>query len=212
MKIEQLTEDDMRAMIDDELVRAHRMRRMSPDKPVLRGIGAEPGRFLPGAGNLSTRTTSRRPPSCRRPWTSSPPSSAGNITSFDYVGAPDAERVIVMMGSGAEAAQEAVEYLTARGEKVGLLKVRLYRPFSVEALRAGASASVNAHHRGAGSHQGTGRRGRAALPGCRHRGCRNLLLGQRLALQSFPEDHRWTLRPVLEGIHARHGQAAFSTS
>ena len=51
---------------------------------------------------------------------------------FDYVGAPDAEHVIIMMGSGAEAAHEAVEYLTAQGKKVGLLKVRLYRPFSVE--------------------------------------------------------------------------------
>ena len=55
-----------------------------------------------------------------------------NIRLFDYVGAPDAERVIVMMGSGAEAAEEAVAALNARGEKVGLVKVRLYRPFAVE--------------------------------------------------------------------------------
>ncbi len=58
---------------------------------------------------------------------------------FDYVGAPDAERVIIVMGSGAEVAQEAVEYLVAKGEKVGLLKVRLYRPFSVEHFIAGAA-------------------------------------------------------------------------
>ena len=54
---------------------------------------------------------------------------------FDYVGHPQAERVIVLMGSGAEVAHETVEHLVARGEKVGVLKVRLYRPFSVEALR-----------------------------------------------------------------------------
>ncbi len=51
---------------------------------------------------------------------------------FDYVGAPDAERIIVIMGSGAEAAEETVEYLIKKGEKVGLLKVRLYRPFSID--------------------------------------------------------------------------------
>ena len=55
-----------------------------------------------------------------------------NINLFDYVGAPDAERVIIMMGSGGEAAEETVEYLISKGEKVGLLKVRLYRPFSIE--------------------------------------------------------------------------------
>ena len=61
---------------------------------------------------------------------------------FDYVGAPDAERVIIMMGSGAEAAQEAVEYLNARGEKVGVLKVHLYRPFSVEHFLAALPKTV----------------------------------------------------------------------
>ena len=66
---------------------------------------------------------------------------------FDYVGAPDAERVIVMMGSGAGAVEEAIEHLLQQGEKVGLLKVRLYRPFAAEALfrlfrkRCGASPS-----------------------------------------------------------------------
>jgi len=61
---------------------------------------------------------------------------------FDYVGAPDAERVIVMMGSGAEAAQEAIEHLVPKGEKVGLVKVRLYRPFSVEHFIAALPPTV----------------------------------------------------------------------
>src|SRR5207248_4889066 len=63
---------------------------------------------------------------------------------FDYVGAPDAERVIVVMGSGAEVAHEAVEYLNARGENVGLLKVRLYRPFSVKHLMEVLPSTVRA--------------------------------------------------------------------
>jgi pyruvate-ferredoxin/flavodoxin oxidoreductase len=61
---------------------------------------------------------------------------------FDYVGAPDADRVIVVMGSGGEIAQEAVEYLNARGEKLGVLKVRLYRPFSVEHFIKALPATV----------------------------------------------------------------------
>ncbi len=73
---------------------------------------------------------------------------------IDYVGAADAERVIVMMGSGVGAAEEAVELLTARGEKVGLLKVRLYRPFPVEAFIEALPATVRDHWR-AGSDQGT---------------------------------------------------------
>ena len=88
---------------------------------------------------LSTRTA---PPWSKTPWTSWLPSWDANITLFDYVGAPDAESVIVIMGSGAEAAQEAVEYLNARGAKVGVLKVHLYRPFSIEHFLAALPNTV----------------------------------------------------------------------
>jgi pyruvate-ferredoxin/flavodoxin oxidoreductase len=130
-KVEQLTLDDMRAMLDDKLITAHRARAMSPDHPVLRGTAQNPDVFF------QARET------CN-PYYLACPTIVQNAMDkfaklvgrqyhlFDYVGAPDAERVVVLMGSGAEAAQEAVEYLTARGEKVGVLKVRLYRPFSVE--------------------------------------------------------------------------------
>ncbi len=77
---------------------------------------------------------------------------------FDYVGAPDAERVIVMMGSGADVAHETVDFLTATGEKVGLLKVRLYRPFSIEHFVAALPPSVKIDHC-ARSLQGAGRNG-----------------------------------------------------
>jgi pyruvate-ferredoxin/flavodoxin oxidoreductase len=87
---------------------------------------------------------------------------------FEYVGAPDAERVILLMGSGIGAAQEAVEHLVDQGEKVGMIKIRLYRPFD-----AGALLSVHPGHRdaarGAGSLQGAGRRRRAPLQGRDHR-------------------------------------------
>jgi pyruvate-ferredoxin/flavodoxin oxidoreductase len=130
-KVEQLTLDDMRAMLDEKLIAGHRERAMSPDHPVLRGTAQNPDVFF------QARET------CN-PYYLACPTIVQNVMDkfaklvgrqyhlFDYVGAPDAERVVILMGSGAEAAQEAVEYLTARGEKVGVLKVRLFRPFSVE--------------------------------------------------------------------------------
>ncbi|HTU01074.1 MAG TPA: pyruvate:ferredoxin (flavodoxin) oxidoreductase [Candidatus Sulfotelmatobacter sp.] len=130
-KVEQLTLDDMRAMLDDKLIQAHRERAMSPDHPVLRGTAQNPDVFF------QARET------CN-PYYLACPTHVQNAMDkfaklvgrqyhlFDYVGAPDAERVAVLMGSGAEIAHETVEYLTARGEKVGVLKVRLYRPFAVE--------------------------------------------------------------------------------
>ena len=131
-KVEQLTHDDLRAMIDDEPgARAPRARPLARPSRHPRH-GAEPRRLLPGARSRATRITWPAPTSCRTPWTSSPTSSGRQYHLFDYVGAPDAERVIMMMGSGAEVAQETVEPSLAAGEKVGLLKVRLYRPFAIE--------------------------------------------------------------------------------
>lgn len=140
-KVEQLSLDDMRAMIDDDLVRAHRARALSPDRPVLRGTAQNPDVYFQARETVN-------------PFYLACPTIVQNVMDrfasltgrayklFDYVGAPDAERVIVLMGSGAEAAQETVEYLAARGEKVGLLKVRLYRPFSVEHFVNALPASV----------------------------------------------------------------------
>ncbi len=132
-KIEELTPDDMRAMIDDDLIRAHRARAMSPDRPVLRGSAQNPDVFFQARETINPyyqecpaivqKAMDRFAQVVGRPY-----------HLFDYVGAPDAERVIVMMGSGAEAGHEAVEYLVARGEKVGMIKVRLYRPFDADAL------------------------------------------------------------------------------
>ncbi|WP_079436811.1 pyruvate:ferredoxin (flavodoxin) oxidoreductase [Zoogloea sp. LCSB751] len=135
--------DTVRAMIDDGLVAAHRARALSPEHPVIRGTAQNPDVFFqsreranpyydafPGlvqaAMDRFAGLTGRRYSLC------------------DYVGAPDAERVVVVMGSAADTAEETVEHLLARGEKVGLLKLRLYRPFPAAALLEALPASVKA--------------------------------------------------------------------
>ncbi|MBI4841000.1 MAG: pyruvate:ferredoxin (flavodoxin) oxidoreductase [candidate division NC10 bacterium] len=142
-KVEQLSLDDMRAMVDDALVQAHRARALSPEHPVLRGSAQNPDVYFQGRETVN-------------PYYLACPTIVQNVMDkfarlvgrqyrlFDYVGAPDAERVMVIMGSGAEAAQETVDYLAARGEKVGVLKVRLYRPFSVEHCIAALPRTVKA--------------------------------------------------------------------
>jgi len=129
-KVEMLTEDDMRAMIDEDLVKAHRARGLSPDRPVIRGTAQNPDVFFQ-AREACNPYYDKAPEIVQRAMDKFASIVGRQYHLFDYVGAPDAERVLVMMGSGAETAHETVDYLTARGEKVGLLKVRLYRPFSV---------------------------------------------------------------------------------
>jgi pyruvate-ferredoxin/flavodoxin oxidoreductase len=133
MKIEQLTLDDMRAMIDDGLVRAHRMRRLSPDNPVLRGTAQNPDVFFQ-AREACNPFYIATPAIVQKAMDKFASVVGRQYHIFDYAGAPDAERVIILMGSGAEATEETADFLNARGEKVGLVKVRLYRPFSAEAL------------------------------------------------------------------------------
>ena len=132
-KIEALSDDVLRAMIDDELVRAHRARALSPDRPVLRGTAQNPDVFFQARERCNPFYLAF-PAVVQRAMDKFASLTGRAYHLFDYVGAPDADRVIVMMGSGAEAAHETVEYLCARGEKVGLLKVRLYRPFDGDAF------------------------------------------------------------------------------
>ena len=130
-KIEMLGDDDLRAMISLDRVLEHRQRALSPDHPVLRGTAQNPDVFFQGreAANPYYAACVEKVQAAMDKF--------AQITGrayhlFDYVGDPNAERVIVMMGSGAEATEETVQSLNAHGEKVGLLKVHLYRPFSVE--------------------------------------------------------------------------------
>jgi pyruvate-ferredoxin/flavodoxin oxidoreductase len=140
-KIEELGDAELRAMIDEELVAAHRRRALTPDRPVLRGSAQNPDVFFQAreactpfylaCANIVQETMDRFAALTGRQY-----------RLFDYVGHPEAERVVVLMGSGAEAAHETVEWLVARGERVGVVKVRLYRPFAVEALIAALPPSV----------------------------------------------------------------------
>ncbi len=140
-KVEQLTPDDMRAMMDEELIRAHRARALSPDRPVIRGTAQNPDVYF--QAREAVNSFYRACPTIVQNAMDKFANLVGRqYHLFDYAGAPDAERVVVLMGSGAEVAEEAVDYLTASGEKVGLLKVRLFRPFSVEHFVHALPASV----------------------------------------------------------------------
>ncbi len=130
-KIEQLSLDDMRAMIDDDLVRAHRERALSPDHPVLRGSAQNPDVYFQGREAVNSYYLAC-PTIVQNAMDKFAAIVGRQYRLFEYVGAPDAEHVIIIMGSGAEAVHETVDYLTAQGKKVGVLKVRLVRPFSVE--------------------------------------------------------------------------------
>ncbi|MBI4788207.1 MAG: pyruvate:ferredoxin (flavodoxin) oxidoreductase [Chloroflexi bacterium] len=131
MKVEQLTTDDVRAMIDDDLVRAHRARGLSPDNPVMRGTAQNPDVYFQARETVNPYYLAT-PAIVQETMDKFAQLVGRQYHLYDYVGAPDADRVIVIMGSGAEVTQETVEYLNARGEKTGVLQVHLYRPFSVE--------------------------------------------------------------------------------
>ena len=140
-KIEQLSNEDIRQMIDDDLVREHRERAMDPDRPVLARHRPEPRRIFPGPRSRQLRSTTPYPALSRSRWIEFAQLVGRQYHLFDYVGAEDAERVLVIMGSGVGAAEEAVEELIRQGEKVGLIKVRLYRPFAAEAFFQAIPAS-----------------------------------------------------------------------
>jgi pyruvate-ferredoxin/flavodoxin oxidoreductase len=141
MRVEQLTRDDLRAMMDDGLVRAHRARALSPEHPVIRGTAQNPDVYFQGRETVNPYYLAC-PTIVQNAMDKFARITGRQYRLFDYVGAPDAERVMVLMGSGAEAAEEAAEFLAERGEKLGVLKVRLYRPFAVEQFVAALPASV----------------------------------------------------------------------
>jgi len=132
-KIQLLSDDDLRAMIDDELIFAHRRRALSPEHPFVRGTAQNPDVYF-----QARETVNPFYAACPGIVQAAMDKLAG-ITGrqyylYEYYGAPDAERVIVLMGSGCETVHETVDYLNAAGEKVGVLKVRLYRPLDARAF------------------------------------------------------------------------------
>jgi pyruvate-ferredoxin/flavodoxin oxidoreductase len=131
LKIEQLTDEDMHAMIDDELVHAHRKRALNPDNPFIRGTAQNPDVFFQGRETINPYYIAC-PDIVQKQMDKFAKLTEREYKLFEYVGVPDAEKIIIIMGSGADTAEETVNYLNEQGEKLGLIKVRLYRPFSVD--------------------------------------------------------------------------------
>ena len=130
-KVEQLAIEDMQAMISDDLVRRHRKAALSPEHPFIRGTAQNPDVYFQSR-EAANPFYLAAPAIVQSAMDKFAALTGRQYKLFDYVGAPDAEHVLVLMGSGAEVAQEAVEELNRHGAKFGVLKVRLYRPFSVE--------------------------------------------------------------------------------
>src|SRR5262252_5117514 len=143
MKIEKLSDDQIREMIDDTFVNAHRQRALSPDHPVIRGTAQNPDVFFQSRERANAYYA-RVPAIVQQVMNQFGVMTNRYYHLFDYCGAPDAERVIVMMGSGCETAEETVDSLAAAGQKVGLVKVRLFRPFSAAHLMDAVPATTKA--------------------------------------------------------------------
>jgi pyruvate-ferredoxin/flavodoxin oxidoreductase len=131
--IEPLDDDVLRRLVDDHLVRAHRERALSPDHPVLRGSAQNPDVFFQ-AREASSPFHAIVPQAVQWTMDRFAELTGRSYHAFDYRGDPDAERIVVAMGSANGALEETVDELTARGERVGVVTVRLYRPFSADAF------------------------------------------------------------------------------
>ncbi|AOS83120.1 pyruvate:ferredoxin (flavodoxin) oxidoreductase [Chlorobaculum limnaeum] len=140
-KIEVLSDEEIRSMINDELVFAHRMRRMSPDAPIIRGTSQNPDVYFQARESVN-QYYEACPSITQKAMDQFAELTGRSYKLYQYYGAPDADRIVIMMGSGAETALETVEYLNNQGEKVGLVKVRLFRPFDISAFIASLPASV----------------------------------------------------------------------
>ncbi|MGO8922644.1 MAG: pyruvate:ferredoxin (flavodoxin) oxidoreductase [Xanthobacteraceae bacterium] len=138
-----LSDSEIRAMIRDDLVRAHRARALSPETPFIRGTAHNPDTFFQ-AREAANPYFAAVPGIVEAAMNRFATLTGRSYRLFEYEGAPDAERVIVVMGSGGETARETVKALRASGDRIGVVKVRLYRPFSAQHLLAALPASVRA--------------------------------------------------------------------
>ncbi|NJN64024.1 MAG: pyruvate:ferredoxin (flavodoxin) oxidoreductase, partial [Acidobacteria bacterium] len=142
-KIEVIEDGQVLEIVTDDLVGSHRARALDPNRPVLRGTAQNPDVFFQARETVNTYYE-KCPSLVQKAMDRFAAVTGRQYRLFDYEGAPDAERVIVIMGSGAECVHETVEYLTSRGEKVGVLKVRLFRPWSGEDFLAALPKTTRA--------------------------------------------------------------------
>ncbi|MFQ3674683.1 MAG: pyruvate:ferredoxin (flavodoxin) oxidoreductase, partial [Aggregatilineales bacterium] len=140
-KIALVDEAVVRAMIDDRLVTAHRDRALTPDRPTIRGTAQNPDVYFQGRETVNPFYAAT-PQILQETMDRFAQLTGRSYELYEYHGAPDAERVIVVMGSAAEVAMETVDFLSAQGERVGVLKVRLYRPFAADRLIAALPPTV----------------------------------------------------------------------
>jgi pyruvate-ferredoxin/flavodoxin oxidoreductase len=139
--IEMLDDDDLRALVPEELVHAHRDRALSPERPFIRGTAQNPDVYFQARETVNP-FYARVPEVVEDAMARLGERTGRHLHIVDYSGHPDAERVLVVMGSGAETVHETVAALNERGERVGVLQVRLYRPFPARALVEALPASV----------------------------------------------------------------------
>ncbi len=132
-KIEVMDDDDLRHMIDEDAIKAHRERALTPDRPVIRGTAQNPDAFFQ-AREACNKYYDACPEIVQQEMDKLGELIGRKYHLFDYFGAADAERIIIIMGSGAEAVRETVDHLVGQGEKIGVVVVRLYRPFSTSHL------------------------------------------------------------------------------
>jgi len=130
-KIVQLLDEDLRALIDDDLIREHRARGLTPDHPVLRGTAQNPDVYFQGRETVNPYYAAT-PGIVQEAMDKFAEITGRRYELFQYSGHPEAERVVILMGSGGETAEATVNFLAEQGEKVGAIRVRLYRPFSME--------------------------------------------------------------------------------
>ncbi|HQV94895.1 MAG TPA: pyruvate:ferredoxin (flavodoxin) oxidoreductase, partial [Anaerolineales bacterium] len=130
-KIFHLADDELRLLLDGELIRAHRARALTPERPVLRGTAQNPDVYFQARETVNPFYAAT-PASVQEMMDRFAQVTGRQYHLFDYVGHPEAERVVILMGSGGETAEAAVNHLVGKGEKVGVLRARLYRPFSME--------------------------------------------------------------------------------
>ena len=142
-KVEEVSTDVMRAMIDDDLVRAHRKRGLTPEQPMIRGTAQNPDTYFQSREGVN-KYYNAVPDAVQKTMDEYAKLTGRSYHLFDYFGAKDADKVIILMGSGADTVEETVETLNACGGKTGLLKVRLYRPFKAQAFVDALPASVKA--------------------------------------------------------------------
>lgn len=140
-KIVQLSDDDIRAMIDESLVREHRARALSPDHPFIRGTAQNPDVYFQGR-ETSNPFYIACPGIVQKAMDKFAKISGRQYNLFDYEGAPDAEQVIIVLGSGAETVAETALFLNEKGAKLGVVKVHLYRPFSIKHFVASLPKTV----------------------------------------------------------------------